>query len=31
MDNLLVDKVAGFQAAIEAEGSELLYLPAYSP
>ena len=31
MDNLPAHKVAGVQAAIEAAGARLLYLPSYSP
>ncbi|MBF0561713.1 MAG: transposase [Alphaproteobacteria bacterium] len=31
MDNVSFHKVAGIQAAIEARGARLLYLPAYSP
>ena len=31
MDNLRAHKVAGVEAAIEAVGAELLYLPKYSP
>lgn len=31
MDNLASHKVAGVQAAIEARGAQLLYLPPYSP
>jgi transposase len=31
MDNLPVHKVAGIEAAIEAAGAILLYLPSYSP
>ena len=31
MDNLAADKVAGIRAAIEAKGTELRYLPPYSP
>lgn len=31
MDNLATHKVAGVQAAIEAAGARLLYLPPYSP
>jgi transposase len=30
-DNLSSHKVAGVREAIEAQGAELLYLPAYSP
>jgi len=31
LDNLRAHKVAGFQAAVEARGARLMYLPPYSP